>query len=125
MAPSDDDRLLHTPRPISAIHLPRKILSLFRPKSSSARRRRKPSIRLGGVRRRRTFRRWGVGFLRRIRLSRILKRLRKAYRAAVADLFEAGASMDVFHSRLMMETYFAVPVSAAGFRFSSAVGYIR
>ncbi|KAK1302114.1 hypothetical protein QJS10_CPB12g01796 [Acorus calamus] len=75
-----------------------------------------------------TFRRWSVGFLRRIRLSRILKRLREAYRAAVADLFEAGASIDAFHSRLMMETYFAVPVmpvSVAGFRSSSAVGYIR
>ncbi|KAK1288464.1 hypothetical protein QJS10_CPB19g01910 [Acorus calamus] len=57
----------------------------------------------------RSQRRWGgaavvIGFLRRIRLSRMLNRLTEAYRVAVAELMEPeAASME-------KQTHFVVPV---------------
>ncbi|CAI0419051.1 unnamed protein product [Linum tenue] len=61
--------------------------------------------------------------LRRVRLrwlklrhSQLFKRLKEYYRGLVKDIIEAGATIEAYQQRLMMETSLAVPM---GVSFSS------
>ncbi|OVA03789.1 hypothetical protein BVC80_1271g10 [Macleaya cordata] len=78
-------------------------------------RRKIPSVRLGGKKQRRGF--YLVKLFRKIKLrwlklqySCMLKKLKSFYYSVVKDLIEAGAALETVQQRIMMETYFSVPV---------------
>ncbi|KAJ9179416.1 hypothetical protein P3X46_011205 [Hevea brasiliensis] len=78
------------------------------------RRRRLPLVRLGGKKPRREF---FMRMLRKMRLrwlklhySCMLRRLKVYYRNLIKDLVEAGATIEAYQQRLVMEASFAVPV---------------
>lgn len=88
----------------------------------SFRRRKLPTIRLGGKKPRRG------GFLL-VRLFRVvkmrtslmhkyscmLKKLKNYYRSLVKDMIEAGGTIESFQQRMLLETSFAVPVMGISF----------
>ncbi|OAY53222.1 uncharacterized protein LOC110613926 [Manihot esculenta] len=88
----------------------------------SLRRRKLPSVRLGGKKQRR-----GLFLLRMLRRMRVkwlklhysclLRKLKEYYRNLIKDVIEAGATIEVYQQRLVMEASFGVPVM--GFNFSS------
>ncbi|KAF6146623.1 hypothetical protein GIB67_008909 [Kingdonia uniflora] len=73
-----------------------------------------PSIRLGGRKRRHGF--FLVMFSRikvrwlKLQYSCILKKLKKYYYSILKDLIEAGGTFDSMQQRIVMESYFTVPV---------------
>ncbi|KAG9458469.1 hypothetical protein H6P81_002977 [Aristolochia fimbriata] len=116
MATEEERQLLVQSRRSIVFRWPlrRKRATSFPASATRKKRRKLPSIRLGK-------RRAGGSFLvkifRRIRLrwlrlhySLLLKRLKAFYSTLVRDLIEAGATMEAIQSRIMMETYFSVPV---------------
>ncbi|KAJ6812730.1 uncharacterized protein M6B38_145615 [Iris pallida] len=79
--------------------------------------RRMPTVRLGGRRGWRGGGRLVLRLLRRLRVqwvaaqySRYVKRVRAYYSRLVRDIVEGAATMEASQARLLMETYFAVPV---------------
>ncbi|CAK9179868.1 unnamed protein product [Ilex paraguariensis] len=86
------------------------------------RRRRPPSMRLGGKKTRRGL--FLVRLFRRVRLrwlklkySCMLKKLKDYYHSLVKDIIEGGATIESYQQRLFLETSFAIPVM--GLSFSS------
>ncbi|XP_059459121.1 uncharacterized protein LOC132188625 [Corylus avellana] len=84
------------------------------------RRRKLPTVRLGGKKPRRAFILARV--FRRIRLrwlklqyTCMLKKLREYYRNLVKDIVDAGATLETFHQRVLMEASLAVPVMGVSF----------
>ncbi|XP_016576362.2 uncharacterized protein LOC107873963 [Capsicum annuum] len=85
----------------------------------SFRKKRLPTVRLGGGGKNNNSRR---GFFRRVKLQWLklqyrclLKKLREYYECAVKDLKENGGAVDTFQQRLLLETSFAVPVMGLSF----------
>ncbi|XP_030473495.1 uncharacterized protein LOC115691071 [Syzygium oleosum] len=81
------------------------------------RRRKLPTVRLGGKRPGRglfLLKMWRKMRLRCLKLqySCMLKKLKEYYRSLIADIIEAGVSLETFQQRLLMETTCAVPVMA-------------
>ncbi|KAL3335242.1 hypothetical protein AABB24_031444 [Solanum stoloniferum] len=89
----------------------------------SFRKKRLPTVRLGGGKNNNSRRRFSVAKLfRRVKLrwlklqyTCLLKKLREYYRSAVKDLMENGGALDSFQQRLLLETSFAVPVMGLSF----------
>ncbi|XP_021638878.2 uncharacterized protein LOC110634247 [Hevea brasiliensis] len=88
----------------------------------SLRRRKLPSVRLGGKKPRRGF--FLLKMLRKMRLrwlklhySCMLRKLKEYYRNLIKDVIDAGATIEAYQQRLVMEASFAVPVM--GLSFSS------
>ncbi|KAG2728639.1 hypothetical protein I3843_01G209300 [Carya illinoinensis] len=85
------------------------------------RRRKLPIVRLGdGKKPRRVL--TLVKIFRRIRLRwlklkyiRMMRKFKKYYRNVVKDLMEAGATLETFHQRVIMEASLAVPVMGVSF----------
>lgn len=82
----------------------------------SFRRRRPPSVRLGGKKLGRRFNL--VRLLKRVKLrwmklkySRLLKKLKEYYRCLVENL----SSAEAYHQRMLLETSFAIPVMGLSF----------
>lgn len=96
----------------------------IRRKRSFPRRRKLPVIRLGGghvvaKRRRgpplmRVMKRIKLRWLK-LRYFFTLKKLKEYYRGIVKDFVEAGATLESFQQRILMETSFAVPVLGVSF----------
>ncbi|KAM1131771.1 hypothetical protein ACFX15_045566 [Malus domestica] len=94
------------------------------------RRRKLPLVRLGGPKPRP-----GVVFARMLKKIRlrwlklhylcILKKLKKSYRNTVKDLMEAGASLEIFHQRVFMESTFAIPMGVSLSSYPSVAGSDR
>lgn len=103
-----------------------------RRKRSFPRRKRLPVIRLGGGPAAAKQRRGPslVRLMRRIKLRWLklryfftLKKLKQYYRSMVKDFVEAGATLETFQQRILMETSFAVPVLGVSFStYPSAAG---
>ncbi|CAK7356503.1 unnamed protein product, partial [Dovyalis caffra] len=88
----------------------------------SLRRRKLPTVRLGGEKPRRGM--FLVRMLRRMRLRWLklqylcmLKKIKENYLTFMKDIKVSGASIDVYQQRLLMETSFAVP--GLGITFSN------
>ncbi|XP_058079456.1 uncharacterized protein LOC131227681 [Magnolia sinica] len=88
-----------------------------KPPDAPTKRRKRPSIRLGRKKRRtrggffllRAFRRLRLRWLR-LKYSYMLKKLKAFYSSVVKDLIEAGATMEVIQKRIMLDTYFTLPI---------------
>ncbi|KAB1218345.1 hypothetical protein CJ030_MR3G026225 [Morella rubra] len=78
------------------------------------RRRKLPVVRLGGKKTRKVFtiakafRKIKLRWLK-LQYIRMLKKLKEYYRNLVKDLMEAGATLETFHHRVIMEASLAVP----------------
>ncbi|XP_030526364.1 uncharacterized protein LOC115738028 [Rhodamnia argentea] len=78
------------------------------------RRRKLPTVRLGGKRPRpgllllKMWRKMRLRWLK-LRYSCMLKKLKEYYRSLIADIIEAGAAVETFQQRMLMETACAVP----------------
>ncbi|KAK4719127.1 hypothetical protein R3W88_017465 [Solanum pinnatisectum] len=89
----------------------------------SFRKKRLPTVRLGGGKNNNSRRRFSVAKLfRRVKLrwlklqyTCLLKKLREYYRSTMKDLMENGGALDSFQQRLLLETSFAVPVMGLSF----------
>ncbi|EEF27816.1 uncharacterized protein LOC8280831 [Ricinus communis] len=88
------------------------------------RRRKLPTLRLGGKKPRRGS--FLIRVLRKVRLkwlklqySCMLRKLKEYYRNLIKDVVEAGATIEVYQQRLVMEASLAVPV--LGFNFYPSV----
>ncbi|KAK3006934.1 hypothetical protein RJ639_016889 [Escallonia herrerae] len=84
------------------------------------RRRKVPTVRLGGKKTRRGY--FLVRLLRRVRVrwlrlknSCMLKKLKDYYHSLVQDLIDGGGTMESFQQRLFLETSFGVPVMGLTF----------
>ncbi|KAK3220289.1 hypothetical protein Dsin_014259 [Dipteronia sinensis] len=81
------------------------------------RRRKLPVVRLGGTRKKprrgvflvRMFRKVRLRWLR-LHYTCMIKKLKEYYLQMVKDIKEAGASLETFQQRILMEASFAVPV---------------
>ncbi|GLT69360.1 hypothetical protein SLA2020_415180 [Shorea laevis] len=84
------------------------------------RRRKQPVVRLGGKKPRRVltlariFRRMRLRWLK-LQYKCMLKKLKEYYRNLVKDLVDAGATLETFHQRVLMEASLAVPVMGVSF----------
>lgn len=94
---------------------------VFRQGFPLRRRRRLPSVRLGEKKPRRRvvallriFRRMRLKWLK-LHYMRMMRKLKEYYRNLVKDLAAAGASLETFHQRILLETSFAVPVMGVSF----------
>ncbi|KAH7679943.1 hypothetical protein IHE45_06G091500 [Dioscorea alata] len=108
--------------------------SILRWRSISGRRR-TATVQLG--KRRAWWRRGGrilFGVLKRIKFrylvskyERVIKKLSKMYSRMLKELAEGNASMDAVQARVMMETYFAMPIMPISLSMSSTAPelYIR
>ncbi|XP_060189392.1 uncharacterized protein LOC132618313 [Lycium barbarum] len=89
----------------------------------SLRKKRLPTVRLGGGKSNNTRRGFSVVKLfRRVRLrwlklkyACLLKKLKEYYQSVVKDIMENGGTLDAFQQRLLLETSFAVPVMGLSF----------
>ncbi|KAL3528581.1 hypothetical protein ACH5RR_007903 [Cinchona calisaya] len=87
----------------------------------SFRRRKLPTVRLGGNKKpRKGF--FLVRLFRRVKLKSLknkyfcmLKKLKNYYTSLVKDIIEAGGTIESFHQRVLLETSFAVPVMGISF----------
>ncbi|XP_062157244.1 uncharacterized protein LOC133864832 [Alnus glutinosa] len=84
------------------------------------RRRKLPTVRLGGKKPRRAL--TLVRIFRRIKLRWLklhymstLRKLKEYYRNLVKDLVDAGATLETFHQRVLMEASLTVPVMGVSF----------
>ncbi|KAL5822353.1 hypothetical protein ACOSQ3_020261 [Xanthoceras sorbifolium] len=100
------------------------------------RRRKLPVVRLGGGGGKTKNHRRGVFLVRMFRKVRLrwlklhytfmLRKLKEHYHQLVKDMKEAGASLETFQQRILMETSFAVPVMGVSFSsFPSVAGSDR
>ncbi|XP_010261839.1 PREDICTED: uncharacterized protein LOC104600541 [Nelumbo nucifera] len=86
-----------------------------RRKILTTRRRKVQTIHLGGKKRRgglflvKVFRKIRLRWLK-LQYSCMLKKLKDWYYSVVKDLIEAGATLEAVQQRLIMETYFTVPI---------------
>ncbi|KAK4267184.1 hypothetical protein QN277_024000 [Acacia crassicarpa] len=105
----DDDQKKKTTSPSTVWrwHKPRHGFAL--------RRRRVKTQRLGGKKPRQRMAAALVGMFRKMKVK-----LKECYRNVVKDMAEAGAGVEMFHQRLLMETSLAVPI---GITFSSGTLY--
>ncbi|KAL5583668.1 hypothetical protein UlMin_016110 [Ulmus minor] len=90
------------------------------------RRRKVPMIRLGGKKPRRAL--VLIGMFRKVRLrwlkSRyisMMRKLKEYYKNLVKEMAEAGASLENFHQRVLVEASFAIPVMGVSFSSYPAV----
>ncbi|KAE7999038.1 hypothetical protein FH972_003523 [Carpinus fangiana] len=97
----------------------------------SLRRRKLPTVRLGGKKPRRgftlarVFRRLRLRWLK-LQYTCMLKKLREYYRNLVKDMVDAGATLETFHQRVLMEASLAVPVLGVSFNnYPSVSGSAR
>ncbi|XP_015078948.1 uncharacterized protein LOC107022886 [Solanum pennellii] len=89
----------------------------------SLRKKKLPTVRLGGGKNINNRRRFSVAKLfRRVKLrwlkvqyTCLLKKMREYYQSAVKDIMENGGALDSFQQRLLLETSFAVPVMGLSF----------
>ncbi|XP_069154896.1 uncharacterized protein [Solanum lycopersicum] len=89
----------------------------------SFRKKKLPTVRLGGGKNNNNRRRFSVAKLfRRVKLrwlksqyTCLLKKMREYYQSAVKDIMENGGALDSFQQRLLLETSFAVPVMGLSF----------
>ncbi|KAL6010610.1 hypothetical protein ACLOJK_001045 [Asimina triloba] len=89
------------------------------PLQTRTKRRKLPSVRLGGPRRGRRF--FLVGLFKRLRIrwlrlqySCVLKKLKAAYFGLLKDLVETEDSLEEIQKRIMLDSYFNVPVIGLG-----------
>ncbi|PSR96204.1 Receptor-type tyrosine-protein like [Actinidia chinensis var. chinensis] len=98
----------------------------------SLRRRKLPSVRLGGGKRPRR----GLFLVRRFRRARLrwlrlkhwctFKKLKQYYRNLVKDIVEASATIEAVQQRILLETSFAIPVMGMSLTsFPNAYGMDR
>ncbi|KAL2493319.1 hypothetical protein Adt_28947 [Abeliophyllum distichum] len=86
----------------------------------SFRRRRLPTIRLGGKKPRggfllmRVFRRAKMRWLK-LKQTRMLKKLKEYYRSLMNDIVVGSCTIESFQQRLLLETSFAIPVMGLSF----------
>lgn len=85
------------------------------------RRRKLPTIRLGGDKKPRRvvtlakiFRRMRLRWLK-LQYMLMLKKVKEYYKNLIKDLKEAGATLETFHHRLLLEASLAVPVMGVSF----------
>ncbi|KAK3030954.1 hypothetical protein RJ639_036692 [Escallonia herrerae] len=110
-----------TPQPAGQKPATPAIAGWFSSRGVPLRRRRKvPTVRLGGKKTRRGF--FLVRLLRRVRVrwlrlknSCMLKKLKDYYHSLVQDLIDGGGTVESFQQRLFLETSFGVPVMGLTF----------
>ncbi|RWR95879.1 hypothetical protein CKAN_02523700 [Cinnamomum micranthum f. kanehirae] len=119
---SEEEQLLLTPTRRTTILRWPSIPKPSTPYASKSRtkRRKLPTVRLGGNRRKRggfslvgVFRRTRLRWLR-LRYSSMIKRIKGLYSSIVKDLIKAGTTIEEVQRRIMFETYFTVPVIGIG-----------
>ncbi|KAF3948182.1 hypothetical protein CMV_025788 [Castanea mollissima] len=94
----------------------------FRPRARIPLRRRKlPTVRLGGNKKPRRvlnlakiFRRMRLRWLK-LRYRIMLKKLKEYYKNMIKDMKEASATLEIFHHRVLLEASLAVPVMGVSF----------
>ncbi|MCD7447421.1 hypothetical protein HAX54_029095 [Datura stramonium] len=102
---------------------PTTIFSQARRKISFGRRKKLPTVLLGGIRGKKQRRRFSlVRIFRRVRLKwlklqylRMLKKLKEYYWSSVNNILEGHEAIDAFERRLLFETSFLIPVMALSF----------
>lgn len=114
MAPNQDSL---RPKPLSRHPITASRGQCLRKIQIQHRKRKPPTLRLGGKKPRLL-----VRLLRRIRLRWLklrylcmLKKLKEYYKRVVKELIEAGGSLESFQQRILLETSFAVPVMGVSF----------
>lgn len=114
MAPNQDSL---RPKPLSRHPITASRGQCLRKIQIQQRKRKPPTLRLGGKKPRLL-----VRLLRRIRLRWLklrylcmLKKLKEYYKRVVKELIEAGGSLESFQQRILLETSFAVPVMGVSF----------
>ncbi|KAL5702918.1 hypothetical protein ACHQM5_028078 [Ranunculus cassubicifolius] len=102
-----------TTHPSTLIQIPKKTPFLRR--TNLIRRRKVQTIRLGGKKTRkgfiltRIFKKVKLKWLK-LQYTCMLRKLRKYYHSVVKDIIDAGATLESLQHRIIMETYFTVPV---------------
>ncbi|XP_041020056.1 uncharacterized protein LOC121261653 [Juglans microcarpa x Juglans regia] len=116
------DHETHHPYPPAQTHLTPAVRYSARRQIPLRRRRKLPIVRLGsdGKKPRRVL--TLVKMFRGIRLRwlklqyiRMMRKFKEYYRNLVKDLMEAGATLETFHQRVIMEASLAVPVMGVSF----------